>query len=375
MVTVEKSSPRILRHPATLGVLCDDGKLLGTIVKNKNGTQPQLALITTGSKQMEAKTTDQSARGRSQFKAKTQPAMSMVIKGGSGPKTLNVQLKCVPVINSNSSRVSVKRKMNGNTEQQSNNTVVHLMRLTPTSSNSAFPESPEDEDVAGGKKRVLSLEGVSMVSSSGINRLKKDTATAVKIKNEPIQFKTSAFPMQTSKGETVGLITCEKRKPARKTTKKPVITTPYETPTNSPESSNGDAPISPKKRGSGGRFSGSEEDSIRAAHNVLERQRREGLRNLYYDLRMVVPEVAELEKAPKVCILTKAREHVMSLRRTATELQTQKMIAQEKQKLLKQRLREMAAELTSVSSTSFRNSFIVKREYPINSEQSAVYVN
>ena len=194
-------------------------------------------------------------------------------------------------------------------------------------------------------------------------------------KNEPIASEVSSFPMQTVKQENApSAIVTDRKKPTRKYTKKAMVT-PYETPTSSPGSSNGDSPVtSPARRKiSGGRCSGSEEDSIRAAHNVLERQRRQGLRNLYGALRELVPELVDFKKASKLCILTKAKEHINELKHTSDQFKALKRSEMEKQQVLKDHLREMAAEIATVGSTPVRNSFYREVEYPASNY--AVFVN
>ncbi|ESO88258.1 hypothetical protein LOTGIDRAFT_88480, partial [Lottia gigantea] len=54
----------------------------------------------------------------------------------------------------------------------------------------------------------------------------------------------------------------------------------------------------------------------RTLHNVLERRRRNDLKDSFYVLRDHVPELDSKEKAPKVLILRKASEYIHSLRRT-----------------------------------------------------------
>ncbi len=51
----------------------------------------------------------------------------------------------------------------------------------------------------------------------------------------------------------------------------------------------------------------------RTQHNVLERHRRNHLKNQFYTLRDVVPEIANQERAPKVVILKKAAEFAHEL--------------------------------------------------------------
>jgi len=371
VVTVEKNASTSTTQSTPVGVICDNGKLLSTLLQKNNGAQPQLKLVTTGTNRLESTITNQQNRIRSN-KTKSTPAMSMVITSSSGTKTLNLQLKCVPVINSNSTQAGMKRKVNSSGDQETN-AVVHLMKLTPTSPKSIVSDVKEEEEViGGGKRRFLSLEGISMVSNTGINRVRNEVTPT--IKSEINSSPTTSFPMQTLKNERLSSVaSTERKKAARKYTKK-TTSAPYETPTSSPESSSGDSPSSPSRRKiSGGRFSGSEEGSIRAAHNVLERQRREGLRNLYGELRVLVPQLADLEKAPKVTILTKAKEYVDELKQNSMKLKTLKRLELEKQEVLKGHIREMAAELASVGSSPIRNSFYMEPEYPASNY--AVFVN
>ena len=359
-MTVEKSSIRVLRQTAKLNVVSDDGKVVGTLVQKK---KPSLTLVASGSRLENGN--PQQVRGRSQYKTKTQSGMSMIITNGSGTtKTMNVQLKCVPLLNSSSGQV-VKKKVAGE-----NGTVLHVMKLTPN--DISRKENIENVSFSGEKKAVLSLDGVSMASHTGMNRMhNKDTVTV--LKKEPIQLK-GAFSSSQVKNEAAHLkastTSFAEKKKSKKTLKRSL---PYDSPTSSPGSSNGDGPSSPKKKSAAGRSSGSEEDTVRAAHNVLERQRREGLRNLYNELRMVVPDIAEIEKAPKVCILTKAKEHVFELQLEANELRAQRISEEERHENLQRRLREMAEELTSISSIS--STMYRKREHLANREKYAVFVN
>lgn len=70
---------------------------------------------------------------------------------------------------------------------------------------------------------------------------------------------------------------------------------------------------SPRKRGS--RSGSDSEDPIekRSLHNNMERQRRIDLRNAFDNLRVLVPEVEENEKAAKVVILREAASYCHKL--------------------------------------------------------------
>lgn len=72
---------------------------------------------------------------------------------------------------------------------------------------------------------------------------------------------------------------------------------------------------------------GSDDDPERRhLHNSLERMRRVDLRNAFEDLRNLVPDLCDREKAPKVEILRRASEHCYSL------TQRERLLSQEKEK-------------------------------------------
>lgn len=76
-------------------------------------------------------------------------------------------------------------------------------------------------------------------------------------------------------------------------------------------------------------------------HNSLERMRRVDLRNAFEDLRNLVPDLCDREKAPKVEILRRASEHCYSLTQRERLLSQEK----EKQKRLQGELRRRLAAL------------------------------
>ena len=57
----------------------------------------------------------------------------------------------------------------------------------------------------------------------------------------------------------------------------------------------------------------SDEEARRASHNVLERKRRNDLKNSFDILRSGIPELEENLRAPKVVILRKAVEYIQTL--------------------------------------------------------------
>lgn len=68
--------------------------------------------------------------------------------------------------------------------------------------------------------------------------------------------------------------------------------------------------------------SGSDEEDFdkRATHNVLERKRRNDLKTSFHGLRDEVPDIKENERAPKVTILKKARDHIEELKAMEAKL-------------------------------------------------------
>uniref|UniRef100_A0A8C6SSI5 BHLH domain-containing protein n=1 Tax=Neogobius melanostomus TaxID=47308 RepID=A0A8C6SSI5_9GOBI len=56
-----------------------------------------------------------------------------------------------------------------------------------------------------------------------------------------------------------------------------------------------------------------DEEERRRTHNVMERQRRNELKNCFMRLRDNVPELTRNEKASKVVILKKARDCIFNL--------------------------------------------------------------
>ena len=312
-------------------------KILTTIVQQSEVQSP-LAVFATQQKTP--------LNGPSSKNAKT-PRISMLITSedhSKGKKTLH--LKCVPIINASPTSSPTAKKRKSCLSDVSSNAVLQLMRVAPSSIT-----EKEHCGSAAEKKRKLSLEGVSMISDTGIKRNMSSPSKIGSRIQDPIPRKLSVNDKVLKVERNSSVLLAEMKKPKKSVRKieKPI----YESPTSSPNSSDGDSPSSPKQRGSRGRSmtssSGSDEDSIRAAHNVLERQRREGLRHLYHVLRREIPELAENDRAAKVVILKKAKEHVMELEETHEMLRIKKEEEEQKRQCLKQRLHELVAELTSVA--------------------------
>ncbi|XP_029006489.1 myelocytomatosis oncogene homolog [Betta splendens] len=84
-----------------------------------------------------------------------------------------------------------------------------------------------------------------------------------------------------------------------------------------------------------------DEEERRRTHNVMERQRRNELKNCFMRLRDNVPELLCNDKASKVVILKKARDCIYGLENEGHRLQTKKERLRAKQEELKARLQRL----------------------------------
>ncbi|XP_070759260.1 myelocytomatosis oncogene homolog [Enoplosus armatus] len=84
-----------------------------------------------------------------------------------------------------------------------------------------------------------------------------------------------------------------------------------------------------------------DEEERRRTHNVMERQRRNELKNCFVHLRDNVPELSHNDKASKVVILKKARDCIYSLEDEGHRLQTKRDKLRAKQGELKARLEQL----------------------------------
>lgn len=98
--------------------------------------------------------------------------------------------------------------------------------------------------------------------------------------------------------------------------------------------------ISNNRKCSSPRTSDSEENDKRRTHNVLERQRRNELKLSFFALRDQIPEVANNEKAPKVVILKKATEYVLSIQSEEHRLIAEKEQLRRRREQLKSKLQQ-----------------------------------
>ncbi|KAG7495075.1 hypothetical protein JOB18_043628 [Solea senegalensis] len=84
-----------------------------------------------------------------------------------------------------------------------------------------------------------------------------------------------------------------------------------------------------------------DEEERRRTHNVMERQRRNELKNCFVRLRDNVPEVSHNDKASKVVILKKARDCIYSLEDESHRLQSRRDKLRARQDALKARLQQL----------------------------------
>lgn len=84
-----------------------------------------------------------------------------------------------------------------------------------------------------------------------------------------------------------------------------------------------------------------DEEERRRTHNVMERQRRNELKNCFMRLRDNVPELSHNDKASKVVILKKARDCIYGLEGENHRLQSKRDKLRAKQEELKARLEQL----------------------------------
>ncbi|XP_068568894.1 LOW QUALITY PROTEIN: myelocytomatosis oncogene homolog [Cebidichthys violaceus] len=84
-----------------------------------------------------------------------------------------------------------------------------------------------------------------------------------------------------------------------------------------------------------------DEEERRRTHNVMERQRRNELKNCFVHLRDNVPELSHNDKASKVVILKKARDCIYGLEDESHRLQSKRDRLRDKQEELKARLEKL----------------------------------
>ena len=76
-------------------------------------------------------------------------------------------------------------------------------------------------------------------------------------------------------------------------------------------------------------------------HNILERQRRQSLRNSFSQLRVHIPSLHDNEKAPKIMILTEALRLIQNLHYMDQKLQTDLELERCRNQMLRERIKLM----------------------------------
>ncbi|MBN3307444.1 MYC regulator, partial [Amia calva] len=99
--------------------------------------------------------------------------------------------------------------------------------------------------------------------------------------------------------------------------------------------------ISNNRKCASPRTSDTEDNDKRRTHNVLERQRRNELKLSFFALRDEIPDVANNEKAPKVVILKKATECILSMQTDEQRLVSLKEHLRKKSEQLTHRLEQL----------------------------------
>lgn len=84
-----------------------------------------------------------------------------------------------------------------------------------------------------------------------------------------------------------------------------------------------------------------DEEERRRTHNVMERQRRNELKNCFLRLRDNVPELSNNDKASKVVILKRAKESIRNLENENQRLAQKREKLRERQERLKARLERL----------------------------------
>lgn len=352
--------------------------IVGTLVTSQN----KLSFVTSNSKTAKnngsaaivipTKTkSDGLYRGRPRCKfsniLKTSPSsttVTMLIDGSNDlTKAVKVQLKTLKTTKSvvtgvKRSNIEVVANKTCHADNSSRSPVMRL--ATPGCVANGRLNTSTSPASRAGKKRNLSLDGVSFSATIG-NRQYQNTynfKTTKSYKKKSVSVCDKVPELMSIKQEfTTGKKFQIVSEPSA------IVNSQYSIPVNKLQNREQNldevltkrrlcesAPTSPlcykKKRKteiniSGSSSSSENEQTTRAAHNVLERQRREGLRTSFHTLRSVVPELSTLERTPKVNILTKARDYCLELATVHSELIKAKKAEQERKAKLQQRLQQL----------------------------------
>nr|XP_039270775.1 uncharacterized protein LOC120345408 isoform X1 [Styela clava] len=366
VVTVEKNSTVLkAKNNVTIGQkgVTPGKKILATLVPKENG---KLTLVTNTSGATNfirkgVKTITQNAemveRGRARSKYQLvngngqniPPRTVMVVE----KKAQNLKEKFTTATVGSKRRHTVEETACCVTKDQQPVMQMANPKLVMQRNNSVSPVSRTD-----GKRRILSLDGVSFCATNGVRQYNTDymrskdgtkiggtpEKDSVKIKQVVLPEVTSSFSDVVSKFKItkqkipIGAAVKVKEEPNEFRTR--IVGSPQNKRKRKAE-----ALASVLSSGSG-----SDSEQIRAAHNVLERQRREGLRASFLTLRDNVPELRAMEKTPKVNILNKARDYCLELQRDEKSLTIEKDRLIRRQQRLQSRLERARRAVQSISS-------------------------
>lgn len=324
VVTVEKgNNPATLKAKNTLSP-----KIVAAIVPNEDG---KLAFVTNTGSSLSAKrlvrTIPQNSegdRGRTKSKYHLLTTTTTSSNGHPTPRTVTTTL------DQSKSTSQVTSKRHNADSSQGLMKMANPKLVMQRGSDSMSP-------VARFDKRILSLEGVSFCAT---NKVRQNSTT-----KDVNDFAETQCELDLLEQNDVAL-TAEFNLTNHKTNITPIeIKEETDATCNirmQPPNKRRRKSEAPPKASPPG--AGTETEQIRAAHNVLERQRREGLRTSFLTLRDNVPELQRQEKTPKVHILNKARDYCLELQRTEKNLLAEK----ERLMSLNQKLRDRLERSTNV---------------------------
>ena len=92
------------------------------------------------------------------------------------------------------------------------------------------------------------------------------------------------------------------------------------------------------------------EGNLRTFHNDMEKQRRCNMKNRFENLRAVIPDLREKPRAPKIVILSKAKNYVDALGKESVELERIIKEEKERNKILLNRLQQAMTHMKEPDS-------------------------
>lgn len=390
-----------------LGVISQNHRYVGTLVSRQNGKQRKFALVTTTNKgrlrqdppsadnlkkelgatnkisPTKLKLTSSSSGSHSN---EVKPAVSM-----NGNCTLNLQIKSLPRLTSSTStgskmgRITVTSRSSSSSSSDISSLVRVSTAPTLTTACKDLKENtiPEKKPAVVTKRRLVSLDGVSMVTNTGVLRHKES------LKRPSSAADHHQLPVKLERLDSVDLTSLQAFQPVSErliiskdsvTAKKggsstaatttafkkiktalnigsfatidtsTLLNTTSTTPVVIKQEQRQQAPPPKKIRLTTATTGGdttpcaSDEEQVRQSHNVLERQRREGLRASFVHLKNCIPTMGDMNRTPKVLILKQAKQYCEGLRQEALELLTEKSQLERRRAELVQRLHALSPE-------------------------------